>query len=103
MRSSRLTRTPAGRLGRSELRRIGIEAGEVQVHARVIRRYHACEDSPAHNVSGSELGRSVILGHEALAVAIAQHPTCSTHDLADQDAGCAGDIEAGRMELDELE
>lgn len=78
-------RTDAGDRWKQHVR-VALHTTEVQVDVRVVGGHHAVEDRAAHDVARREVRHRVHAGHEAVAVAIAQHRTSAAHDFADEEA-----------------
>ena len=79
-----------------------IEVRQVEIDVRVPRLLHLADARQAHHVARGQLAARIVVGHEAVAVAIDQPGPFAARGLADQAAAAAGDVEHGGMELHEL-
>ena len=79
-----------------------IEVRQVEIHVRVPRLLHLADDGQADHVARGQLAARIVVGHEAVAVAIDQPGPFAAGGLADQAAAAAGDVEHRGMELHEL-
>ena len=75
---------------------------QVEIDVRVPRLLHLRDDRLADHVARGQLAARIVLGHEAMAVAIDQPGPFAAHRLGDQAAAAAGDVQHGGMELHEL-
>ena len=66
------------------------------------RLFHLADDGQADHVARGQLAARIVVGHEAVAVAIDQPRPFAARGLADQAAAAAGDVEHRGMELHEL-
>ena len=90
-----------------ELREALAELGRRQVphveeHVREVRLADLLDDRPADDVARRELAVLVIVGHEAVAVAVDEVRAFAAHGFGDQRAAGAGDVERRRVELHHL-
>ena len=79
-----------------------VEVRQVEVDVGVLRPLHAADDRLGHDVARRQFGPRIVVGHEALAVLVAQVRPFAADRLADEVAARAGDVEHGRVELHEL-
>ena len=75
---------------------------QVEIDVRMPRLRHLGDDRPADDVARGEFGPRVVVGHEAVAVAIDEPGPRPANRLGDQIAARAGDVEHSGMELHEL-
>lgn len=59
-------------------------------------------DGAGDDIAGGEFGERMDRGHEAVTGVIEEVRAFATHGFGDQRARCSGDVEGGRVELDEL-
>ena len=81
---------------------VGVEVGEVEVDAGVLRFGHLGGDRQRHVIARGELGESMIGRHEAFAVAIAEVGALAPQGFGQEMARRAGNVEHGGMELHEF-
>ena len=90
-----------------DLREAGIQpflgdVADVEVHARMPGLLHFRQNTLADNVSGRQFGLRMVVGHKPHAFAVSQYPAFSSHRFGDQESHGAGNVEGGRVELDEF-
>ena len=88
-----------GKRGRT---RCGSRWRQIEIDVRMPGLFHLRDDRPADDVARSQFGPLVVVGHEAVAVAIDQLGPFAAHRLGDQVAAAAGDVQHRGMELHEL-
>ena len=107
-----------GRDGDGVVREIEPGRGARRRHGREARRYvrdrdgvevhlpglvpHECDGS-RHDVARRELATRIEPRHEPLAPGVEEHCALAAKGLGEQPRGLSGDVQRGRMELDELE
>ena len=79
-----------------------IEVRQVEIDVRMPRLFHLADDRLAHHVARGQLAARVVVGHEAVAVAIDEPGPFAAHRFGDQAAAAAGDVQHRGMELHEL-
>ena len=91
-----------GDAGKAAHHPLRVEMRQVEVHVRVPRLLHLADDGQADHVAGRQFGAGIVIGHEAVAVAVDQPGPFAARGLADQAAAAAGDVQHRGMELHEL-
>jgi hypothetical protein len=76
---------------------------DVEPHVRLAAALHLAVDGARHHVARRQLGAAVVARHEARAVERAQHGALAAQRLAEQERLRLRVVEAGGMELHELE
>ena len=81
---------------------LGLQVGHVEVDVRMPGALHLADNRRADHVARGQFRAGVVVGHEAVAVAVHQMGPFAAHRFGDQVAAAAGDVEHRGMELDEL-
>ncbi len=76
---------------------------DIQVQALGAQTLHLVVDGPGDDVAGGQFGAFVEARHERLAIGQQQAPTLAAQGLGDEEGSSLGMVEAGRMELHELQ
>ena len=79
-----------------------IEMRQVEIHVGVFGLLHLADDRQADDVARRQLAAGIVLGHEAMAVAVDQPGAFAAGGLADQVTAAAGDVQHRGVELHEL-
>ena len=79
------------------------QARQVQVHVGGTGPLHVVEDGPADNVARGEVAHGMVLGHERAAALVDEASALAADGLGDEVPARPGDVQRGRMELDELQ
>ena len=76
---------------------------DVEIHEWLTGALHFAIDGPRHHIAWRQIGQRMVPGHECPAVARPQHRAFAAQRLAQEKRLGLGMVEAGGMELDELE
>ena len=82
---------------------IGAAAGEVEQDVGSAVAFHFGDDGAGDDVAGGEVALRVIAFHEAFASEVEQAGAFAAEGFGEEEAGRAGDVEGGGVELDEFE
>ena len=91
-----------GDAGKAAANPLRIEVRQVEIDVRMPRLFHLADDGQADHVARGQFAARIVVGHEAVAVAIDQPGAFAARGLADQVPAAAGDVQHRGMELHEL-
>ena len=81
---------------------VGVQVREIEINVGMMRLGHLAGDRQRHVVARGKLGQRVVLGHEPVAVLVAEVGALAAQGFGQQMPRRAGHVENRRMELHEF-